>query len=649
MSEHIRVGIVGASPQSWATAAHLPALAHLDELTVTAVATTRQDSARAAAGTFGIPHAFASAEELASHPEVDLVVVSVKVPAHAAVIRAALAAGKHVYAEWPLGVDLAEASALADAAAAAGVVHAVNLQAYHSPGAHFVADLLADGRIGPVESVSMTAAGDPLGGSRIPRSLAWSTEPAAGNNLLTVMAGHALAALERVAGPLADVSAVLANLHDRVAVAETGELIANHVPGQVALHGRLGSGALLSLSIHGGSATAPSGFAITISGTDGAATDLPVPGRYRLIPAGVPAGPATHIAALYREIAQAITEGRPAHPGFETAVHHHQTLAAIERAAQTGVRQSLAPAAGSSAPAWSTATAAASCMACSPPKPPSAAPASTSGHPASGGRSCTSTTWPCSTWPSPPGRHQAPSGMAPARPSASTRSQQHSAAARPPAGRCTRPAPNSACSPACSPGTRTSLPPRPAPRWTGHRPTPRSSNTSPRDRRHRHSTPGHCHCRLRQPRCHQPNRTSMIGSSHHSGQSTQPPAAAPAIRIAAASSGTTMSGRGNGAPGCAMLDSSRAGGRSASSPPRSRPVRADRALVSRSSNSAWSSRPCWKCSPSSVTTASRSASDTRRSGWASQRLPPGWPACGPPPRHGRRAAAGAASCLISSM
>ena len=234
MSERIRVGIVGASPQSWATAAHLPALAHLDEFTVTAVATTRQDSARKAAGTFGIRHAFASAEELASHPEVDLVVASVKVPAHAAVVRAALAAGKHVYAEWPLGADLAEARALADAAAAAGVVHAVDLQAYHSPGARFVADLLAGGRIGAVASVSMTAAGDPLGGSRIPRSLAWSAEPAAGNNLLTVMAGHALAALERVAGPLADVSAVLANLHDRVTVAETGELIANHVPGQVA-------------------------------------------------------------------------------------------------------------------------------------------------------------------------------------------------------------------------------------------------------------------------------------------------------------------------------------------------------------------------------------------------------------------------------
>jgi len=57
----------------------------------------------------------------------------------------------------------------------------------------------------------------------------------------------------------------------------------------------------------------------------------------------VPAGPAANIAAVYREIAQAVTEGRPAHPGFGTAVHHHRTLAAIERAAQTGVRQPLAP------------------------------------------------------------------------------------------------------------------------------------------------------------------------------------------------------------------------------------------------------------------------------------------------------------------
>jgi predicted dehydrogenase len=75
-------------------------------------------------------------------------------------------------------------------------------------------------------------------------------------------------------------------------------------------------------------------------------TDLPVPDRYRVIPPGVPAGPPAHIAALYREIAQAIRDGRPAHPGFDTAVHHHRTLAAIERADRTGTRQTLAAQAG---------------------------------------------------------------------------------------------------------------------------------------------------------------------------------------------------------------------------------------------------------------------------------------------------------------
>jgi predicted dehydrogenase len=55
----------------------------------------------------------------------------------------------------------------------------------------------------------------------------------------------------------------------------------------------------------------------------------------------MPAGPAASIAALYREIGRAIRDGRSAHPSFHTAVRHHQTLAAIERAAETGMRQAV--------------------------------------------------------------------------------------------------------------------------------------------------------------------------------------------------------------------------------------------------------------------------------------------------------------------
>jgi len=131
-------------------------------------------------------------------------------------------------------------------------------------------------------------------------------------------------------------------------------MIANHVPGQVALHGPAGQRArLLSLSIHGGSAAAPGGVRPSRSrATDGTLAITParpgaLPGLGRMgasgsgaptAAGGGPAGPRplpsrpgrgarrpgrAHIAALYREIAQAITGGRPAHPGFDTAVHHH--------------------------------------------------------------------------------------------------------------------------------------------------------------------------------------------------------------------------------------------------------------------------------------------------------------------------------------
>jgi predicted dehydrogenase len=368
MSRKIRVGIVGASPgRGWAGSSHLPALRGLDDFEVTAVATTRPESAKRAAETYGVPLAFAGAGELVAHPDVDLVVVSVRTAGHGEVIRAALAAGKHVLSEWPLIVGAQEAAELAEAATSAGVVHAVCLQVYHSPGARFVRDLLHSGRVGRVESVSFVGAADPLGGSRIPRDLAWSTTAATGTGVLMIMAGHTLAALDQVAGELVEVTAMDAHRDDRVTVIETGETVDNELAGQLAFAGRFAGGALASVSLHGGNAPSPDGFLLKIAGTegtlsvtparpgeysnwaqwrvrvapvDGAAEDLPVPEQYRT-PVGVPDGVAANVAALYRELARAITEGRPARPDFHTAARHQRTLAAIERAARTGVRQHI--------------------------------------------------------------------------------------------------------------------------------------------------------------------------------------------------------------------------------------------------------------------------------------------------------------------
>jgi predicted dehydrogenase len=296
-----------------------------------------------------------------------LVVVSVRAPAHAAAIRAALAAGKHVLSEWPLGVDLAEATDLAAAAERAGVLHAVGLQAFHSPSARFVRDLLAGGRIGRVDAVSMIVAGDPLGGARLPAGLAWSADAAAGNTVLTIMAGHALAAIEHVAGEFVELSAAVTYRDGVVDVA--GEPVPNTAPSQVALVGLLAGGALGTLAVQGGSGPGPDGFVVRVAGTEGAltitpddlghypgwatwrvrataadgtATDLPLPDRYRTLPAGVPGGPAANVAAGYQQIARALAAGRPTRPSFTTAVRYHRLLAAIEQSSRTGARQRIA-------------------------------------------------------------------------------------------------------------------------------------------------------------------------------------------------------------------------------------------------------------------------------------------------------------------
>jgi predicted dehydrogenase len=178
------------------------------------------------------------------------------------------------------------------------------------------------------------------------------------------MAGHFLATLERVAGPLTQVSARLPRTHDRVLVTGTERTVPNATASHVLLHGRLAGGATASVAVHGGNGPARYGFRLEIVGSDGALTATPaqpgtfihwgdwdirigeetlaVPDAYRTVPAGVRSGPPANIAALYREVARAIAEGRQANPSFEAALRHHRLLAAIEESATGAVARDIA-------------------------------------------------------------------------------------------------------------------------------------------------------------------------------------------------------------------------------------------------------------------------------------------------------------------
>ena len=69
-----------------------------------------------------LPHAIERTQSLVSSTEIDLVVVTVKVPYHFELVSAALNAGKHVFCEWPLGNGVEEARKLAELASQKGVI-----------------------------------------------------------------------------------------------------------------------------------------------------------------------------------------------------------------------------------------------------------------------------------------------------------------------------------------------------------------------------------------------------------------------------------------------------------------------------------------------------------------------------------------------
>src|SRR3954454_1567732 len=151
MADRIRLGLIGASVRgTWSSRSHLPALRASGDIGLTAVCTTRADSAEAARQAYGARLAFADWREMVVSPEIDAVAVVVRVPSHYAPTKAALEAGKHVYCEWPLGRTTEEAIELAALAQARGLVTAVGLQARVNPALMHMRELVAAGYVGEV-------------------------------------------------------------------------------------------------------------------------------------------------------------------------------------------------------------------------------------------------------------------------------------------------------------------------------------------------------------------------------------------------------------------------------------------------------------------------------------------------------------------
>lgn len=156
----IRLGVIGLSAQGWAAAALIPPLFDpllKDKYTITAVSTSSEASAQASAAKYSelTGHAVKGyygangAKDLSNDPNVDLVVVSVKVPDHWGAIEPALEAGKDFFVEWSPGRSLEETRRIAEGAKARGLRGFVGAQSAQSATVRTVSwdDILNSSRI----------------------------------------------------------------------------------------------------------------------------------------------------------------------------------------------------------------------------------------------------------------------------------------------------------------------------------------------------------------------------------------------------------------------------------------------------------------------------------------------------------------------
>lgn len=195
----MNIGVVGCgdiSPLYLRSAKEFPVL------NVLACADLDMDAARSRAAEFGIQGL--TVDEILAYPDIDII-LNITVPsAHAAVAKAALEAGKHVYNEKPLATDLADAKSLLALADEKGLRVAGAPSSFLGAAVQTCRKLLDEGAIGLPVAFHTSLLGHGMEG--------WHPNPEffyrPGGGPLLDVGPYIVAALTALLGPVARVSAM---------------------------------------------------------------------------------------------------------------------------------------------------------------------------------------------------------------------------------------------------------------------------------------------------------------------------------------------------------------------------------------------------------------------------------------------------------
>jgi predicted dehydrogenase len=252
-------------------------------------------------------------------------------------------------------------------AAAAGSLHtAIGLQGRHNPAVRRAAELVASGKIGRPMSARVGATTFGYG-PQSPKAYDYFNKAASGASFLTITTGHVLDVIEAVLGNITEVDARTAFLWPAIEIIETGETSVRDISDHVDLIAMTASGAPVSVQILAGVPADEASFVFEIRGSEGwlrltgnhlagvqvgdlslsssvgfAPPDAPVATGLGPTAADFWAGAAINVGEVYASLGRDLVAGTHDTPGFAHALHNSRLVSAVERAAGTGQRQSIA-------------------------------------------------------------------------------------------------------------------------------------------------------------------------------------------------------------------------------------------------------------------------------------------------------------------
>jgi len=189
--ETIRVGVIGTG---FGASVHVPALRRVPGVEVTAVCSTHTERLREVATSLRVPGRFQDYRELLDSGDVDAVTIATPPHLHHPMVLAACEAGLHVLCEKPIARNVAEARDMLRMAREAGVCHAVGHQMRYDPARERMKELIDEGFIGQLHSVSITVYRSSLADvSR--KTPEWLTNASRSGGILAAVGSHYIDAL----------------------------------------------------------------------------------------------------------------------------------------------------------------------------------------------------------------------------------------------------------------------------------------------------------------------------------------------------------------------------------------------------------------------------------------------------------------------